>query len=88
MQKVKKEGKMGVVYPGEMQKHCLGMQQWSQNSQGSAGAGPSELWMLSWAYQQLTTTKGIVRLLLSGARHLLTKDMEKGEKLLTCLTFY
>lgn len=88
MQKVKKEGELQVFYPGEMQKHCLGMQQWSQNSQGSAGAGPSELWMLLWAYQQLTTTKGIVRLLLSGARHLLTKGMEKGEKLLTCLTFY
>lgn len=29
-------------YPGEIQNHCLGMQQLSQKSQGSAGAGSSK----------------------------------------------
>jgi len=28
--------------PGEIQNHCLGMQQWSQKSQGSAGVVSSK----------------------------------------------
>lgn len=29
-------------YPGEIQNHCLGMQQLSQESQGSVGVGSSK----------------------------------------------
>lgn len=39
----KKEAEVGTSYPGERQKHCLGVQQWSLQSQESSGAGSSEI---------------------------------------------
>lgn len=78
----KKEAEVGTSYPGERRKHCLGVQQWSQQSQESAGAGSSEICQERVKGPPVSTsaakrtTKEIMRLLLNGARSTETKNMK------------